>query len=79
MVGLEIGADGYVVKPFSARELVARVKAVLRRTVGRAHPRPPPPPRRLDMHLSHLRDKLGAEGRRIVTVRGVGVRFEMSD
>lgn len=31
VVGLEIGADDYVVKPFSPRELVARVKAVLRR------------------------------------------------
>ena len=31
VVGLEIGADDYVVKPFSMRELVARVKAILRR------------------------------------------------
>jgi DNA-binding response OmpR family regulator len=34
IVGLELGADDYVVKPFSPRELVARVKAVLRRTGG---------------------------------------------
>jgi DNA-binding response OmpR family regulator len=32
IVGLELGADDYVVKPFSPRELVARVRAVLRRT-----------------------------------------------
>ncbi|MBI3972923.1 MAG: response regulator transcription factor [Chloroflexi bacterium] len=32
IVGLELGADDYVVKPFNPRELVARVKAVLRRT-----------------------------------------------
>ena len=32
MVGLEIGGDDYVVKPFSPRELTARVRAVLRRT-----------------------------------------------
>lgn len=32
VVGLEMGADDYVVKPFSVRELVARVRAVLRRT-----------------------------------------------
>ena len=31
IVGLELGADDYVVKPFSARELVARMRAVLRR------------------------------------------------
>ena len=31
VVGLEIGADDYIVKPFSARELIARIKAVLRR------------------------------------------------
>jgi DNA-binding response OmpR family regulator len=32
VAGLTLGADDYVVKPFSPRELVARVKAVLRRT-----------------------------------------------
>ncbi len=32
IVGLELGADDYVVKPFSPRELVARVRSVLRRT-----------------------------------------------
>jgi len=32
VVGLEVGADDYVTKPFSPRELVARIKAILRRT-----------------------------------------------
>jgi len=32
VLGLELGADDYLVKPFSPRELVARVRAVLRRT-----------------------------------------------
>lgn len=34
LIGLELGADDYIVKPFSPRELVARVRAVLRRTQG---------------------------------------------
>ena len=34
IVGLELGADDYIVKPFSPRELVARVRAVLRRIEG---------------------------------------------
>ena len=36
VVGLEIGADDYVTKPYSPRELVARIRAVLRRGVGEA-------------------------------------------
>ena len=36
VVGLELGADDYVTKPFSARELLARIKAVLRRSSGEA-------------------------------------------
>ena len=32
VVGLELGADDYVTKPFSPREVIARVRAVLRRT-----------------------------------------------
>jgi len=35
VVGLELGADDYVTKPFSIRELLARVRAVLRRTEGK--------------------------------------------
>jgi len=41
IVGLELGADDYVVKPFSPREVVARVQALLRRTPAR--PTSPPP------------------------------------
>jgi two-component system response regulator RegX3 len=38
VVGLELGADDYVVKPFSAREVVARIRAVLRRADSPAQP-----------------------------------------
>ncbi|HSJ54263.1 MAG TPA: response regulator transcription factor [Anaerolineae bacterium] len=42
IVGLELGADDYVAKPFNPREVVARLRAVLRRAQGEA-----PPPRML--------------------------------
>ena len=39
IVGLELGADDYVTKPFSPRELAARVRTVLRRTNGALPPK----------------------------------------
>lgn len=40
IVGLELGADDYVTKPFSPRELIARIRALLRRTTPRAEDTP---------------------------------------
>jgi DNA-binding response OmpR family regulator len=39
VLGLELGADDYVTKPFSVREVLARVKAILRRASGAEAPR----------------------------------------
>src|SRR5215212_512173 len=41
IVGLELGADDYVVKPFSGAEVIARIRAVLRRTGGRSETETP--------------------------------------
>ena len=38
VVGLELGADDYVTKPYSSRELLARIKAVMRRNSTDSHP-----------------------------------------
>ncbi len=48
IVGLELGADDYVTKPFSPREVVARVKAVLRRRDTSSTPTAVPFPGRTD-------------------------------
>jgi two-component system OmpR family response regulator len=47
VVGLEMGADDYVTKPFNPRELLARIKAVLRRTTSLPPQRGAPPGERL--------------------------------
>ena len=42
ILGLELGADDYIVKPFSAREVAARIRAVLRRAQAAPEPKPDP-------------------------------------
>lgn len=133
IIGLELGADDYVTKPFSPREIVARVKAVLRRPVSpvedilsvgthlrldiqkhQVHVGNRPVDltpvefkilrllvskkgwvfsreqildflwgqdkyvvdRTIDVHIKHLRDKLGEAGTLIKNIRGVGYKLE---
>ena len=62
LLGLELGADDYVCKPYSPRELVARVRAVLRRS-RRTPGQPEQPPGPIELHPESLR--VSAGGREI--------------
>jgi two-component system response regulator RegX3 len=71
VVGLEIGADDYVTKPYSPRELVARIRAVLRRQAGDVSELTPPSlsagPVRMDVD------------RHVVTVAGDAVQLPLKE
>jgi two-component system, OmpR family, response regulator len=76
IVGLEMGADDYLAKPFEPRELLARIRSVLRRTAG--SPQADLPPRMLrfgawslDLIARHLVDENGI----IVTLSGAEYRL----
>ena len=57
LLGLELGADDYIVKPFSPREVVARVRAVLRRA------QPPSPGAEPALHLDEERFEVRVRGK----------------
>ena len=69
--GLELGADDYVTKPFGARELVSRVKAVLRRTQG---------PITLEKTVLHIDDRLSVDlNSREVIVEGQRIKLRPTE
>ena len=60
LLGLEIGADDYICKPYSPREVIARVKAILRRIDALSQPQPAPSGFKIDYERYEIRlhDKL---------------------
>ena len=80
VVGLEIGADDYVTKPYSFRELLARMRAVLRRhaEVSAAAP-PAPAPEQLDDGVLTVGEVSMDVDRHTVTVGGTAVAFPLKE
>ena len=59
LVGLEVGADDYITKPFSPREVVARVRAVLRRSVASERPERPSAAEPVELDVKARRARVG--------------------
>lgn len=70
IVGLELGADDYVTKPYSPRELVARIRAVLRRGLGDPIP---------DTDILEAGEVRMDVERHVVTVKGVATKLPLKE
>ncbi len=70
IIGLEVGADDYLAKPFNPRELLARIRAVLRRSVGETPPGGVPPPTFGPFQLDIGARRLTRENREIPLTNG---------
>ena len=68
LFGLDVGADDYITKPFSLKELLARVRAVLRRSVGQGAP-PPRIYRTEHLTLDETSREVTVLGKRVVLTR----------
>jgi two-component system response regulator RegX3 len=73
VVGLEVGADDYVTKPYRLRELVARIRAVLRRTPLAEHELP------ASAEAIHVGDVMLDPERHEVSIRGTSVRLPLKE
>lgn len=71
IAGLEMGADDYVVKPFSPQDLVSRVRAVLRRGRGSSHEDPLQPLTFTELYINPTT--------RLVTVRGMEISLTVKE
>ena len=69
ILGLELGADDYVTKPFSPREVTARVKAILRRAAANASPSASPAPPAAGLTLDEEALRITYEGRSLDLTR----------
>ena len=75
IIGLEMGADDYLAKPFNPRELLARIKAVMRRTQAE----PQPAPDTLTRDLRFDRWLLDINRRELVDEDGVGMSLSTAE
>jgi hypothetical protein len=79
-VGLELGADDYVVKPYELRELLARVRSVLRRIGSQAALKPPPETKELERRsISFGGYKVDLDARRLSGADGVTVEMAKNE
>jgi DNA-binding response OmpR family regulator len=80
VVGLELGADDYVVKPYELRELLARVRSVLRRIGSQAALKPPPETKELERRsISFGGYKVDLDARRLSGADGVTVEMAKNE